>query len=209
MALSEDMKKLSREFAEAWDTRTVAVASIRADTATMLRNLGEERAAMGAEQRAQLLERRARLTADVAASRKVLLNDLAGASAAWAAYNATMAKRRAAPVALPPAKPPAQAKAATRPASRGGGVAPLEEPTVEEPTAAAPEPARPLVPDDLTSIRGIGSAMQRHLNDQGVHSFAQLAEVDADELRRKLGTAGRVAGIEDWKEEAGKLIEAG
>ena len=117
MALSEDIKQLSRGLVEAWDMRTAAVAGIREDTATMLSDLGRARVAMGAALRAELSKGRAHLTADVAAGRRVLLKDLAGASAAWAGFNATMAERRGVPVAKPAAKRPAQTEA-SQPAAR-------------------------------------------------------------------------------------------
>ena len=70
-------------------------------------------------------------------------------------------------------------------------------PVLEEPAGAVPEPDGPIVRDDPTSIRGIGFSMQRHLNDQGVNATFSWAGVDAEELRRRLGTAGRMAKIED------------
>ncbi len=268
MALVEDMAKLSRDFVEAWDTRTTAVAGIRVDTAGELhgyheareamaaaqdaqlkegfadlrhdmaitlsdldkahaalaaaqdaelkegfaelrRNVGallgdleRARQAMAVEQRAQLAEDRGRLAAEVAANRKELLDDFAGAHAAWAAFNATMAKRRQGAVATAEPLATRSAPADTTPAEVPAG----ESFSVEQPRVS-PESAQPIV-DDLTPIRGVGSGMQERLNELGIHSFAQLAQADANELRQRLGDTARLARIESWIEQAEELSKS-
>ncbi|WP_323768442.1 50S ribosomal protein L21 [Marinovum sp.] len=57
------------------------------------------------------------------------------------------------------------------------GAAPAAAPKAE--TAAAPK-AEAAAGDDLTKITGVGPAAAKKLNEAGITSFAQLAEVDAD-----------------------------
>ena len=63
------------------------------------------------------------------------------------------------------------------------------------------------IPDDLTAIRGIGSALQSRLNDAGFHTYAQLAESTPDDLRRALalGNGPARANVEDWISQAWDL----
>jgi predicted flap endonuclease-1-like 5' DNA nuclease len=91
---------------------------------------------------------------------------------------------------------------------------------VEEPTAAAPEtvpadagegpfvPPPGAEPDNLRRIRGIGPAMERLLNEQGIVTFRQLAVLDEagiDELQTRLpGVPGRIRR-DRWVEQAQKL----
>jgi predicted flap endonuclease-1-like 5' DNA nuclease len=58
-------------------------------------------------------------------------------------------------------------------------------------------------PDDLTVIKGVGSVYQWKLRDAGVNTHKQLAESDADQLRRMLDikTWQRV-DVESWIEQA-------
>ena len=73
-------------------------------------------------------------------------------------------------------------------------------PTVAaRPTAAADE--------DLTTIRGIGPAMQNHLNQAGIRTFARLAQSTPDELREILGDAGRLAKVEAWIQQAQEMLD--
>ena len=51
-------------------------------------------------------------------------------------------------------------------------------------------------------IGGIGPGLQLRLQDAGVYSIADLARADLDDLRRKLGAAGRLANLEAWRAKA-------
>jgi predicted flap endonuclease-1-like 5' DNA nuclease len=92
--------------------------------------------------------------------------------------------------------------------------APLaEEPVVEEPVVAAepieePELAEELVPDDLRRMRGLGPAMERSLNEQGIVAFRQIANLDdagIEKLEAQLpGIAGRIRR-NNWIEQARDL----
>ena len=62
------------------------------------------------------------------------------------------------------------------------------------------------IPDDLTAIRGIGSALQGRLNDAGFYTYAQLAERTAEDLRRALGSVPPRANVEDWISQARELV---
>ncbi len=61
--------------------------------------------------------------------------------------------------------------------------------------------------DDLTAIRGIGTATQNRLNGSGIKSYAQLAKVSADEVRKILGIKARGAKVEDWIAQAQEMAK--
>ena len=73
-------------------------------------------------------------------------------------------------------------------------------PVEEAPSLAAEAP-----PDDLTAIRGVGSNMQQRLNEAGIYTYAQLTASTPEELRQVLGTAARLANVEEWTEQAREL----
>lgn len=61
--------------------------------------------------------------------------------------------------------------------------------------------------DDLTTIWGVGPAVQQRLNDAGIHSYAQLVDSSPEQLRRALGEVARLANVEQWIEQARDLAE--
>ena len=65
-----------------------------------------------------------------------------------------------------------------------------------------------MIPDDLTTIGGIGADRQQHLNEMGIYTFAQLAGSKPQRIRKALGASGRLANVEQWIEEARKLSSA-
>jgi predicted flap endonuclease-1-like 5' DNA nuclease len=74
-----------------------------------------------------------------------------------------------------------------------------------EPALAAPEV---VVPDDLEVIRGIGPAIDRKLNQAGVYTFEQLAELTPLSLRSILGDMiERLANEESLITQARQLAE--
>jgi len=168
---------------------------LRRDTATFLSDAAGARQAMATEQRGRLATERERLTSDVAAMRdrfqaeqSKVQADLSKARRVWSSFTGQMQQRRGRvgrPVAAPPPPPP-----------------PVKEaPPTEEAEAAA---------DDLTVIRGIGTAMQHRLNEAGFYTYAQLVKATPKELRQALGEAGpRVTrvNVEEWIERARELLE--
>ncbi len=72
---------------------------------------------------------------------------------------------------------------------------------------AAPEDTQESVGDDLTAVRGIGIATQNRLNVSGIKSYAQLAKVSADEVRKILGIKARGAKVEDWIAQAQEMAK--
>jgi len=67
------------------------------------------------------------------------------------------------------------------------------------------------VHDDLTKIEGIGPAISNHLNDAGVYSFAQLAQLNPQQISDILSAAGMASAMFDpatWPEQA-NLAAAG
>jgi len=60
--------------------------------------------------------------------------------------------------------------------------------------------------DDLKLIKGIGPALEKRLNDTGIYTFADLAQLTPEELEARLGNPRRVATadlIEQARELAG------
>ena len=72
----------------------------------------------------------------------------------------------------------------------------------EDSASEAPEDG-PL--DDLTAIRGIGAATQKHLNAAGIQSYAQLADADPEDVRRALNELQRSVKVERWISQARAL----
>lgn len=96
---------------------------------------------------------------------------------------------------------------------------PADEPA--EPVAAAKpaEASAPLTlvstatskPDDLTKIKGIGKVLSKKLNDQGITTFAQIAEfsqADIDKINKVLDFPGRIER-EKWVEQAKGFLDDG
>ena len=75
----------------------------------------------------------------------------------------------------------------------------------------APAPAPGGSGDDLTTIKGLGPKLATMLNEQGITSFAQIAEWDDAEVTRIDAMLGRFKGRitrDNWVEQA-KLLAAG
>ena len=65
-------------------------------------------------------------------------------------------------------------------------------------------------PDDLTVIKGIGPVYQWKLRDIGINTFQQLADADADKLRRMLDIKNwQRVNIESWIEQARDWAQRG
>jgi len=58
--------------------------------------------------------------------------------------------------------------------------------------------------DDLKSIKGIGPALEKRLNDTGIYTFTDLAQLTPEELEARLGNPKRVATA-DLIEQAKEL----
>jgi predicted flap endonuclease-1-like 5' DNA nuclease len=83
----------------------------------------------------------------------------------------------------------------TPPASTG---TPIED--------VASPPAVKVVPDDLKIIKGIGTVIERKLNEAGIHTFEQLGNLTPADLRRILGNAiERLANEESLLQQARDL----
>jgi predicted flap endonuclease-1-like 5' DNA nuclease len=62
-------------------------------------------------------------------------------------------------------------------------------------------------PDDLTQIKGIGSAYQDRLRSAGYRTYARLAQADVQELRRALEIKmGRAIDLQSWIDQAEGLV---
>ena len=63
--------------------------------------------------------------------------------------------------------------------------------------------------DDLTTLEGIGPKVAKILNESGIHSFADLAKANADQVQKALDAAGlQMMNPEGWIDQA-KLAEKG
>ncbi|MEZ5409960.1 MAG: hypothetical protein R2761_18165 [Acidimicrobiales bacterium] len=65
--------------------------------------------------------------------------------------------------------------------------------------------------DDLKRIKGIGPVMERSLNEQGIHSFEQLARLTKPEIDRLTAAIAAFPGRierEDWVGSARRLLDA-
>jgi large subunit ribosomal protein L21 len=71
------------------------------------------------------------------------------------------------------------------------------------PKAEAPVVAKPVVPDDLKLIEGIGPKISALLNSAGIKTFAALAATDVATVQKILDAAGlRLADPGTWAEQA-------
>ncbi|WOR16398.1 phasin family protein [Hyphomonas sp. FCG-A18] len=64
--------------------------------------------------------------------------------------------------------------------------------------------------DDLTVINGVGPAMAKKLNEQGITAFTHLADLkkaDAVKLDEKIGARGRLVR-DEWVKQAKQLVKA-
>ncbi|TRZ52838.1 hypothetical protein D4S03_02790 [bacterium] len=171
------------------------VDELRGDTATFLDKTHAANQQMAAElrthldeqesvRRAQAAEDVATLKSDTAAMLSEFQTEQSEARQVWSSITALMQQRRAGkPTAAPPPRPAVKKVVAPPP------------PVVEEGMA----------PDDLTVIRGIGVGMQRHLNEAGIYTYAQLAASTPKKLQRALGDVGRMAKVETWIAQARDL----
>lgn len=98
-------------------------------------------------------------------------------------------------------------KAAPKPAPAPAPKAPAPAPVVAVKAQPAPKPTPVKVWDDLTVIKGIGPKFAKTLNEHGITSYRQLAELSAADvatLEAKLGFSGRFER-EGWIEQARAL----
>ena len=111
------------------------------------------------------------------------------------------------------------AKPATAKAPAKNSEVPKATPVASKPKAtpapkakAAPKAAlKPVIPDNLLLLKGVGPKLNTLLGSHGITSFAQIANwssADIAEIDAKLGTfAGRI-GRDNWVDQA-KLLIAG
>lgn len=154
-----------------------------------------------------------RKTTVVAADKRDVLDEgAAPAKRNEALINAptAAAKTTAEPAPAPVAKPTPTPEPSVAPMP---APAPVPEPT-PAPTLAATSTSAPAgsgAADDLTTIKGLGPKLATMLNDQGITSFAQIAEWDDAEIARIDAMLGRFKGRitrDNWVEQA-KLLAAG
>ena|SRR5687767_5652303 len=93
-----------------------------------------------------------------------------------------------------------ETKSVARPATP-----PVEQPgLMEQPRPNETDTNKDTRKDDLKVINGIGPALEKRLNDTGIYTFADLAELTPEELEARLGNPRRVAPT-DLIEQAREL----
>ena len=109
----------------------------------------------------------------------------------------------------PPTKPPAAAPAEE--VAEPEAVAPAEE--MAKPEAAPPveevaeEPVPEAEPGDFTTIRGVGAATQKKLNEAGIVTYAQLSQATPEKLEEITGRPAARIVAEGWISAAEKLAK--
>ena len=82
----------------------------------------------------------------------------------------------------------------------------LHAPQTVTPEKPASVRAVPSTPDDLKVIKGIGTVIERKLNDAGISTFEQLGNLTPAQLRRILGNSiERLANEESLLQQARDL----
>ena len=83
---------------------------------------------------------------------------------------------------------------------------PISVPKVSSVREAESQPAVKVVPDNLKIIKGIGTVIERKLNEAGIYTFEQLGNLTAADLRGLLGNAiERLADEESLLQQARDL----
>ncbi len=82
------------------------------------------------------------------------------------------------------------------------------QPPESRPAARTAVPSEPVLTeagkDDLKVIKGIGPAIEKKLNDAGIHTYETLSRLTVEELENILGSTKRLV-----KDEAGLIAQAG
>lgn len=146
------------------------------------------------------------LKAAVGLMRSDFSEDLAGARAAW------LGRGHMGPLVPPKALMPEEPSPPAPPEPEeetGPELAFAGEEQAPSPPAEAEEPTQGREPylEQLTVIKGIGPQSQSKLYLGGINTLAKLAGSDPKTLRELLSkTAAKTANVEDWIEQARKLI---
>ena len=79
-------------------------------------------------------------------------------------------------------------------------------PKPEKKPAPVKQEAVPIQKDDLQLISGIGPKTREAMNEQGILSFKQIAEMELNELNQLLEDAGlRIKASQSWIDQAKQL----
>ena len=219
MAFPSEMRKLALNLLDSYDARMAEVSGIRTSARQELADFRAAHQAVAHAQERRLDEQRARLASDTAAFR----TDVSAAHQAMAAEQqqrlSDQQVQMAADVATmrhgfqteQSASRAEQAEAhqvwsnfnTLKKQSRSKRYV-TEKPVAEPPPAAVPAKGK-ITAEDLKVIRGIGSSMEKRLNQAGIFTFAQLAASTPEKLRQVLGNTARLAKVESWIAQARDL----
>lgn len=95
-----------------------------------------------------------------------------------------------------------EAFAAIVAAARAGGSAQPTAASAKAPEKKAAPKKQAATGDDLTLIEGIGPKIASVLNENGIHTFMQLAVANVESLREWVSNAGIDAVPDTWSEQA-------
>lgn len=130
----------------------------------------------------------------------------------WTLHEEGEAGSKADSAALKPASPPRSKPAATAPVTAADtpeATVPgkTEAVAVEKPVAEAKAPAAPQVrPDNLKRVNGIGPKIEKLLKDNGITTFAQLAQTEVSRIQALLDEVEyTLADPATWPEQARQL----
>ena len=159
---------------------------LASDTAAFRTDVSAAHQAMAAEQQQRLSDQQVQVAADVATMRhgfqteqSALRAEQAEAHQVWSNFNTLKKQSRSKRYVT-------------------------EKPVAEPPPAAVPAKGK-ITAEDLKVIRGIGSSMEKRLNQAGIFTFIQLAASTPEKLRQVLGNAARLAKVESWIAQARDL----
>lgn len=105
-----------------------------------------------------------------------------------------------------PPRPDADLSPGGSAVAQAARVAEAESESVPPVSEAAAPPPRP---DNLKRIKGIGPKIETLLKDNGIATFAQLAETEVSRLQTLLDEAGwdKIANPDTWPEQARQLAQ--
>jgi predicted flap endonuclease-1-like 5' DNA nuclease len=191
-------------FQELRDTLRSEHDSLTADTADFRVHVQTSHRAMADALGEKLTTDRATLAADTTKLREgisALLGEIhtdnVGAAMAWRSISSLLSDEN-----IPSASEPVVEK---KQPTASAAVSPMPRAV----HTAAEVHSAPVVslPDDLTAIHGIGPSSRKKFDAAGITSFAQLAEIDRDELSAIVGpTVTRLSNLDEWIEQAKQLF---
>lgn len=104
----------------------------------------------------------------------------------------------------PAEAPTAAAASTTKPRGKKEADSPKPKKEAKPKTKSAPKPPKPVKPDDLKVVEGIGPKMEKALNAAGILTFAQLAAASDERIRAAIEAGGMrfAPSVPTWAKQA-------